>query len=56
VETLIKKNPLFFAWFFPALVDNIVTLAGQNGPINEASPAYYFLLVSPWIFAAGALV
>lgn len=56
MDTLIKKNPLFFAWFFPALVDGIVTLAGQNGPINEASPAYYFLLASPWVFVAGSMV
>lgn len=56
METLIKKNPLFFAWFFPALVDGIVTLLGQNGSINEASPAYYFLLASPWIFVAGAVI
>lgn len=54
---LIKKNPLFFAFFFPALVDGIVTLLGQDasywngGRVNEASPAYYFLIISPWLFA-----
>jgi len=57
MKRVIAKNPLFFAFFFPALVDGITTLLGQdtsywtNKVVNEASPAYYFLLASPWIFA-----
>jgi hypothetical protein len=58
----IKKNPLFFAFFFPALVDGVVTLVGQgpeywsNRIVNEASPAYYFLYYSPWLFILGSVV
>ena len=59
---MIKKNPLFFAWLFPALVDASVTLIGQdkaywtNKVVNEASPAYYALVISPWLFAVGSIV
>lgn len=59
---LVKKNPLFFAFFFPAIVDGILTLLGQDesylsgGKVNEASPAYYFLLLSPWLFVFGAIL
>jgi len=58
-----RKNPLFFAFFFPALVDSLLTLISQgnqywnvNRTVNEASPAYYFLLVSPWLFLFGSAV
>ena len=59
---IIKTNPLFFAFLFPAVVDGIVTLLGQspeywtNRVVNEASPAYYFLLVSPLLFILGAIL
>jgi hypothetical protein len=62
MKEIIKKNPLFFAFLLPALVDGTVTLLGQNPEywsnkvVNEASPAYYFLLTSPWLFLVGSLV
>ena len=63
MERIVKKNPLFFAFFFPALVDGIATVVGQgpgywssSGSVNEASPAYYFLLASPWLFIFGSVV
>lgn len=63
VKERVKKNPLFFAFFFPALTDGIVTLLGQGSSywsgsrsVNEASPAYYFLLASPLLFLAGSIV
>lgn len=62
MKKIISKNPLFYAFLLPALVDGFVTLIGQdtsywtNRIINEASPAYYFLLVSPWFFIAGSIV
>ena len=52
---------LFFAFFFPAIVDGTLTLVGQgpeywrSGVVNEASPAYYFLIISPWLFIAGSV-
>lgn len=58
---IIKKNPLFFAFFFPALIDGILTLVGQEisylsgGQVNEASPAFYFLNISPFLFLVGSL-
>lgn len=59
----IRKNPLFFAFFFPAFVDGVTTLLGQGSQywsnsraVNEASPAYYFLLASPWLFIIGSIV
>lgn len=63
MKEIIKKNPLYFAFFLPALVDGILTLAAQgpaywsvNRSVNEASPAYYFLLVSPWLYLVGAVI
>lgn len=63
LKKVFSKNPLFFAFFFPALIDGILTLVGQgpqywNGPrvVNEASPAYFFLLASPWLFIFGSMV
>lgn len=61
-RSLVAKNPLFYAFLFPALVDGLLTLFGQgssywtNRVVNEASPAYYFLLASPWMFTAGSIV
>ncbi len=61
INRLVTKNPLFFAFFFPALVDGIVTLLGQdtsywtNRVVNEASPAYFALFISPWLYAVGSI-
>ena len=61
MKRAISKNPLYFTFFFPALVDGIITLFGQgtsywtNRVVNEASPAYYFLLFSPWVFVLGSI-
>ena len=62
MKKLVARNPLFFAFLFPALVDGIFTLVGQDasfwsgGKVNEASPAYYVLLISPWLFVIGSIV
>lgn len=62
MEKIIKKNPLFFAFLFPAAIDRLVTLLGQDTSywasrvVNEASPAYYFLLASPWLFVLGSVL
>lgn len=62
MERIIKKNPLYFAFLFPALTDGVTTLVGQGSQywsskvVNEASPAYYFLLASPWLFIFGSIV
>ncbi len=60
---IIDRNPLFFAFFVPGLVDMVMTLVGQSSTywkfgssVNEASPAYYFLLFSPWLFMFGSMV
>jgi len=59
---LLSKNPLFFVFFPVALIDGSITLLSQSqaywsgGSVNEASPAYYFLLASPWLYLLGALV
>lgn len=57
---IFSKNPLFFAFLFPAFSDMSLTLFGQNfsqsKTLNEASPAYYFLLVSPWVFLLGSIL
>lgn len=56
MKKIISKNPLFYAFLFPAVMDVCFTVVGQdtsywtNRVVNEASPAYYFLLVSPWLF------
>lgn len=63
INRIIKSNPLFFAFLFPAMVDGLATLLGQDSQywsgfraVNEASPAYYFLLASPWLFLSGSIV
>lgn len=62
MKNLISKNPLFYAFFFPALVDGVLTLLGQdsgywtNKIVNEASPAYYALVISPWLFGIGSIL
>lgn len=60
MKGIVSKNPLFFSFIFPALTDGIVTLIGQDNlywtgrVVNEASPIYYILLVSPWLYVLGA--
>jgi len=63
IKNVLAQNPLFYAFFFPAFMDGIVTLLGQDSQywnglrtVNEASPAYYFLLASPWLFLLGSIV
>ena len=63
MKTIIKNNPIFFAFFFPALMDGITTLLGQGAEywsssrtVIEASPAYFFLLTSPWLFLLGSII
>lgn len=62
MKNLVSKNPLYFAFVFPALIDGIVTLLGQSPEywsgrvVNEASPTYYFLLTSPWLFLFGSVI
>lgn len=63
MKQIIKNNPLFFAFFFPALMDGMTTFLGQgseywntNREVNEASPTYYFLLASPWLFLFGSVI
>ena len=58
---IINKNPLYFAFLLPAIIDGFLTLFGQssqywsaNRIVNEASPVYYFLLHSPWLFVLGS--
>lgn len=61
MKEIIKKNPIFFAFLLPAVTDGAVTLLGQdtsywtNRIVNEASPAHYFLLASPWLFTIGSI-
>jgi len=58
----LNKNPLFFAILFPVVADGVLTLVGQgpaywaNRVVNEASPVYYVLKFSPWLFIALSLV
>lgn len=62
MKKVVSKNPLYFAFLFPAVVDGFLTLIGQGqdywekGIVNEASPAYYFLKLSPPTFIAGTVV
>ncbi len=56
------KNPLFFTFFPVALIDGLITLVGQSPAywtgkaVNEASPAYYFLLASPLLYLLGGVI
>ena len=62
MKRIISKNPLFYAFLLPALVDGIVTIVGQDALywtsriVNEASPAYYFLAISPYLFILGSIL
>lgn len=60
---MIRRNPLFFAFLLPAVVDGFLTLFGQSknywqntSLVNEASPVYVFLVLSPWLFILGSVV
>lgn len=60
---MIKRNPLFFAFLFPAVIDGLATVIGQGceywsepSIARDASPAYYFLAASPWLFILGSVV
>ncbi len=57
LEKIISKNPLFYIFVFPAVVDMLLTVIGQDEAywqsfknVNEASPAYIILVVSPFLF------
>lgn len=62
IKQVVSQNPLFYAFFFPAFIDGFLTLLGQgtgywkSEVVNEASPAYYFLLASPWLFLLGSVM
>lgn len=63
MKKLVGKNPLFYAFFFPSIVDGVVTFVGQGEEywsitrtVNEASPAYYFLKASPFLFLCGSIL
>lgn len=62
LRKIINHNPLFFAFFLLALTDGVLTLIGQGvdywdhlRTVNEASPAYYFLKISPWLYIFAAI-
>lgn len=60
MKQIVKKNPLYFAFFFPMLMDGILTLAGQDANYwqnfklaNEASLAYFAMATHPALFILG---
>ena len=57
MKKLFTNNPLFFAFLFPALVDAIWTIAGQDSSYwqnpqsaREGGPLYYILVTSPFLY------
>lgn len=53
----IKRNPLFFMFFLPMSFDALLTVLGQAPEywqnyylVNEASPVYIVLTISPYLF------
>jgi hypothetical protein len=63
MQKIIRINPLFYAILLPAIADGLLTLLGQGKTywnnykiINEASPAYYALYISPWVFVFGSII
>lgn len=63
MKEIFTKNPLFFSFLFPALVDAIWTIAGQDSSywqnpqnVREAGPLYYILMVSPVVYIILAIV
>ena len=60
---LFRDNPLYFSFLLPMAMDGILTLTGQGrnywnnfSSANEASPAYFFLVISPRLYIFGAIV
>lgn len=60
---IIRKNPLFYIFLFPSLIDCLLTILGQNASFwinpkmaSEGSPAYFLLSCSPWLFATAFLI
>lgn len=56
------NNPLYFSFFIPMIMDGVMTLVGQEKTywknfktVNEASPAYYFLIIHPYLFLVGGI-
>jgi len=63
VPTFIRKNPLFFIFIFPIVLDTTLTLIGQDASYwrnfktaNEMAPVYFILAYSPFIFIVGSLL
>jgi len=63
VPTFIRKNPLFFVFIFPIVLDTTLTLIGQDASYwrnfktaNEMAPVYFILAYSPILFIVGSLL
>jgi len=63
VPTFIRKNPLFFVFIFPIVLDTTLTLIGQDASYwrnfktaNEMAPVYFILAFSPILFIIGSLL
>lgn len=59
----IRKNPLFFVFIFPIVLDTTLTLIGQDASYwrnfktaNEMAPVYFILAYSPILFIVGSLL
>ena len=63
MPTFIRKNPLFFVFIFPIVLDTTLTLIGQDASYwrnfktaNEMAPVYLILAYSPILFIVGSLL
>ncbi|OGM14266.1 hypothetical protein A2V80_00670 [Candidatus Woesebacteria bacterium RBG_16_39_8b] len=63
MPTFIRKNPLFFVFIFPIVLDTTLTLIGQDASYwrnfktaNEMAPVYFILAYSPILFIVGSLL
>jgi len=63
ISQLFVNNPLYFSFFIPMVMDGITTLLGQEKSywkdyktVNEASPAYFVLIIHPFLFLAGGIL
>ena len=61
MPTFIRKNPLFFVFIFPIVLDTTLTLIGQDASYwrnfktaNEMAPVYFILAYSPIVFIIGS--